>query len=70
MISVDSFYIYHHADINVDNICGKFDSCDKDVTYVQNTKSFFLITNGYFYTHYLINRQITNLEVVPDTDLG
>ena len=36
-----AFFFYHHADINVDNICGKFDSCDKDVTYVQNTKSFF-----------------------------
>ena len=30
--------------------------------------SFFLIVNGYFGTLYLINRQITNLEVVPDTD--
>ena len=28
----------------------------------------FLIANGYFGTLYLINRQITNLEVVPDTD--
>ena len=31
---------------------------------------YFLIAKGYFYTLYLINRQITNLEVVPDTDLG
>ena len=29
---------------------------------------FFLIAKGYFYTLYLINRQTTNLEVVPDTD--
>ena len=29
---------------------------------------FFLIENGYFGTLYLIDRQITNLEVVPDTD--
>ena len=29
---------------------------------------YFLIAKGYFYTLYLINRQITNLEVVPDTD--
>ena len=28
------------------------------------TKKYFLIENGYFYTLYLINRQITNLEVV------
>ena len=26
--------------------------------------------DGYFYTLYLINKQITNLEVVPDTDQG
>ena len=32
------------------------------------TKKYFLIENGYFDTLYLINRQITNLEVVPDTD--
>ena len=30
----------------------------------------FLIGRSYFYTLYLINRQITNLEVVPDTDKG
>lgn len=30
--------------------------------------AFFLIVNGYFDTLYLINIQITNLEVVPDTD--
>lgn len=31
---------------------------------------YFLKANGYFYTLYIINRQITNLEVVPDTDKG
>lgn len=37
--------------------------------YTENIeKYFFLIANGYFYTLYLINRQITNLEVAPDTD--
>ena len=30
--------------------------------------SIFLIAKDYFYTLYLINRQITNLEVVPDTN--
>lgn len=29
---------------------------------------YFLKANGYFYTLYIINRQITNLEVVPDTN--
>ena len=30
---------------------------------------FFLIVNGYFGTLYLINRQITNLEVAHDTNI-
>nr|DAV79381.1 MAG TPA: hypothetical protein [Caudoviricetes sp.] len=34
----------------------------------KSQNKYFLIANGYFGTLYLINRQITNLEVVPDTD--
>ena len=31
---------------------------------------YFLIVMGNFYTLYLINRQIINFEVAPDTDKG
>ena len=34
----------------------------------KSQNNYFLIVNGYFDTLYIINRQITNLEVVPDTD--
>ena len=32
--------------------------------------TLFLMAIGYLYTLYLINCQITNIEVVPDTDKG